>query len=262
MLNKTLVFSIAMNGYQWRYNALINSHRRYCEKQGYDYVSVNKPSSTVLGHEVAWLKIRLIIKALEKGYRWVVFLDADTEIKLSAPAVQTLECNDKHIYMAKGYSGRINSGVIIVRNNTASRYFFRLVLDNALTPIPLEDQVGWGENGHIIHYAKQFSNVQIIGNEWNNNHQESEQDYIRHYSAGPFRNTDNPPLRSMILYKLHHYSLAALKRIKAPYHKISSERFGIRLEKLSEQVEKHFPEFEGDWRSNSNFAPAAFQTKS
>jgi hypothetical protein len=65
----------------------------------------------------------------------------------------------------------------------------------------------------------------------------------------------------MILYKLHHYSLAALKRIKAPYHKISSERFGIRLEKLSEQVEKHFPEFEGDWRSNSNFAPAAFQTK-
>mgnify|MGYP000005101963 CR=1 FL=1 len=258
MLDRTLVFSVAMNGYQWRYQALIDSHRHYCEKNGYDYVCVNKPGTTTLGLEVAWLKIRLIIKALEKGYRWVVFLDADTRVATDTPPVQSVAQRDKQVYMANGYSGRVNSGVIIIRNNTASRYFFRKVLDNALSPLPAEDQVGWGENGHIIHYAKGFNEVQIIGNEWNNNHNEIAHDYIRHFSAGPFRGTDKPDPMSVILYQLHHYALAVIKRLKGKPHETLDKNFATRLEMLSDRVTEHYAEFKGDWQTKPTITPATF----
>jgi hypothetical protein len=90
--------------------------------------------------------------------------------------------------VAPGFSGRINSGVIIWRSSPESLALISLAIDNRKTPLPDSDTVGriygGGENGHIIHYRKNSPYVQLIDQKWNNNHTPALQDYIRHYSAG------------------------------------------------------------------------------
>jgi hypothetical protein len=77
--------------------------------------------------------------------------------------------------------------VIIVKNSPEVRALFQRILDGAQKPLPPEDDVGWGENGHIIHFAKNSPLLEIIPPQWNNNHDPALADYLRHYSAGPMR---------------------------------------------------------------------------
>ena len=77
--------------------------------------------------------------------------------------------------------------MIIVKNSPEVRALFQRILDGAQQPLPPEDDVGWGENGHIIHFAKDSPLLEIIPPQWNNNHDPALADYLRHYSAGPMR---------------------------------------------------------------------------
>ena len=68
-----LVFSIVLNGYQWLYKDCIHSHKRYAELHGYTYQAVTRPYATSIDVECCWLKLTLMIEALENGY-YSVFL--------------------------------------------------------------------------------------------------------------------------------------------------------------------------------------------
>jgi hypothetical protein len=178
---------MGFNGYQWAYRRNIGTHRAYAARHGYDYQCVAWPAFTRLLMECAWLKIPLLWGALRAGRPWVLYLDCDIEVKPGTPAVETLFEPGKTLYMVNGFSGRLNSGVMLARQDPALEELLRTILSNAQNPVPPEDDVGWGENGHVIHYAKNFPGLKILATAWNNNQDPALADHLRHYSAGPMR---------------------------------------------------------------------------
>ena len=175
-----IMICIGFNNYEKIYGQCIESHRKYASKFGYKYVLITTRASTPITTSV-WLKIPLIIRALEKKYDWVVTIDADCQISQIAPKLETLEVEDKSLYMAKGFSGRINSGVVIIKNTEAVKSLFKTIYTHSSNDVPEAD---WGENGHVIHFASQWHGLQLIDRKWNNNADPTLQDYIRHFSAG------------------------------------------------------------------------------
>lgn len=182
-----LVFSMGFNGYQRIYARNVATQRAYAERHGMAYEFLSRPFFTPLLMECCWLKVPLILAALERGWPWVAYIDCDVEVRAACPDLRSLERPGKALYMAAGYSGRLNSGVIIVKNTVGVRALFRRILDGAQMRLPPEDDVGWGENGHIIHFAKDSPLLETIPAPWNNNHDPALDDYMRHYSAGPMR---------------------------------------------------------------------------
>ena len=245
--SNTLLFSIALNGYQSLYRRHFDSHRLYAESHGYDYVCVAKPSSTPLRLECAWLKVALMIEALQQAYEWVVFVDADTRISSLTPPIESVQLHNKSLYMVKGFSGRLNSGVLIVHNKPSSLQFFQTVLANAEQPLPEEDDVGWGENGHIIHFAKHNSAVHFLDSRWNNNSDLHLRDYIRHYSRGPLYRHYRPTRLGKLAFAVTHYRLALCSRARFLLKKIKADNtdrsFHSDLDELLQKVLRHYPEF-------------------
>lgn len=249
-MNNVMLFTIALNGYQWHYKSLINSHEDYAKRQGYQHVAVTKPYLSVLGMEVAWLKVSLIIEALNAGYDWVMFLDADTRISEKTPAIIDIAERKKDIYASKGFSGRLNSGVLIIRNSSKSRQFFKQVMQQSQDPLPKEDDVGWGENGHIIHLAKQYDNIHYLDTRWNNNQDISLDDFIRHYSHGPIYDAFKPSQLDFAKGKICHLILALYSRLNKLFNlnvfqnkANQSSVFKNRLNLLTHNVLKHYPAF-------------------
>ncbi len=241
---RTLIFSIALNGYQWRYRSLIDSHQRYADKHGYDYTCITRPVLSTLGLEVAWLKIKLIIAALESGYSTVCFLDADTEVRPACPPLEAAMNPVDEIYAAKGFSGRVNSGVMIVKKSPDTLSFFKKILLLSTRPVPQVDSVGWGENGHVTHYARQFKRFATLDMRWNNNHDPDLTDYIRHYSRGPLHHLYQPGLADRVATAITHYALAFIKRASGICEqRLLPVHFYSKLEALTQLVKKQHREF-------------------
>lgn len=211
-MDKVLVFTVAVHGYHWQYAENIRSHERYAKRNGYEYLAVSRPLVSTLDMEIAWLKMFLFQKLLEKDFDWILFVDADAEIRDAAPPLASLAEEGKSIYASLGYSGRINSGVMLLRNDSNSRDFVNKIVENMEMTLPAEDDVGWGENGHVIHFAHNNPSVSIIDRRWNNNFSAELDDYIRHYSAGPLRSYFIPSRKNHFLFRSCHYFLAIFKR--------------------------------------------------
>jgi hypothetical protein len=224
---KSLVFTIAFNGYQFVYRKNIQSHKRYAQKYGFDHAVINRPGFTSLLMECCWLKVILLMSALKSGYDWVFFIDADAEIKNICPDFRNLEKKDKALYMANGFTGRVNSGVIIVKNTPEMYEFFKLTLQQYNKMLPAEDSVGWGENGHIIHFSRNMAMLENIPPLWNNNHTPELNDYVRHYSAGPMRPLEKLGLISRLVGKISRYIQRFLQ--KTGIYTYSSQRLPERL---------------------------------
>ena len=141
MSTNTLMFTIALNGYHWQYRKNIQSQRAYAERHGYHYVVVDRPLLTSLGIECAWLKVALILEALKANFDWVIFVDADAQMQPSAPAVETLAAPQKYVFIARGYSGRINSGVLIAQQSHSAFSYFYQVLENMEKEIKIGDKL-------------------------------------------------------------------------------------------------------------------------
>ncbi len=181
----TLIYSIATNGYAYLFKSYLRSQRDYARKQGYDYVVVRRPRIIWRnsGHDSAWLKIPLMVAALLKGYRWVVFIDADCDVQAECPGVDSVEKPGSCVYVSNGFSGRPNSGVMIVKNSEKAMAFFRRLIEASdREDIPAEDWAPF-ENGHFIHYARQWDGLHILDPMWNNNRDADMDDYVRHYSG-------------------------------------------------------------------------------
>jgi hypothetical protein len=187
MKSDLLIFSIALNGYQWLYKDCIDSHQRYAKKHGYCYQVVSRPFITELGAECCWLKLTLALTALNAGYQKVLFVDADANINEDAPAIEKAIRPEKYVYMAKSYSGRFNSGVIFMLNHAKTIVWLNTILSKRMSPVTGKDSVGWGENGHIIKYAKNRTFIETLDRRWNNTYDPELHDYIRHFCFGPLR---------------------------------------------------------------------------
>lgn len=185
--SQLLVFDIALNGYRLFYRKALKSHQDYAERIGATYINVSRPYFSLLGVECCWLKLCLIKAAIERGYDQVLFLDADAVVQTTCPDIRQCLSSDEAIYMAKGYTGRYNSGVILVQQHQQTLPFLNRILSSRFQSIPDSDSVGWGENGHIIHHAKGVDFIGTLGIEWNNTYDATCDDYIRHFNFGPMR---------------------------------------------------------------------------
>ncbi len=179
---QTLVFSIGINGYGWAWSSCVCSHRKFAKRWTFDYACVDLPW-TVSPAEAAWLKVPLLIRALEVAhYRWILFLDADTRIRCDCPDFRGVATTGHDVYMAHGHSGRLNSGVMMVRSSEKSLDFFRTVLSDCENAVPSEDAAPY-ENGHIIKHGKANPVVGILERRWNNTADRELDDYIRHFTG-------------------------------------------------------------------------------
>ena len=183
----TLVFSIALNGYQYLYHNYLQSHKRFALRHGYAYELVKRPYITQLGVECCWLKLTLLLSALEKGFKYVMFIDADAYVHSNAPKLTSELFEQANVLMARSYSGRYNSGVIMVKNHYRSRHWLNKVICSKDSAIASENSVGWGENGHIIEHSKQGSCVGELAVKWNNTYIVNLPAYITHFCHGPMR---------------------------------------------------------------------------
>ncbi|WP_156126374.1 putative nucleotide-diphospho-sugar transferase [Hymenobacter sp. DG25B] len=224
-IEKTFVFSIALGGYALLFRKCINSHKEYCQKYGYEYKIIDKSKEDLTPSAAAWLKIVMIINALESGYESVFFIDADCLVRSHTPPVEDVFTEGQSIYMANGHSGRLNSGIIIVKNTPEALDFFKNVLNNCEKPVPDEDFAIY-ENGHMIHYGKTNPAVGVIPYElWNNTVAIDERSYIQHYSGGGLRITylDENNLRWF------NRCLIMFKKINKPKLKVALKQRMIEL---------------------------------
>lgn len=245
MQSNVLMFSIAQNGYDFLYSKCIKSQQLYASHNSYEYVIVNRPRwVSSRRDESAWLKIPLILEGLGKGYEWFFFVDADCEIRPQTPRIESLEMPNKSLYLAPGHSGRVKSGVIIVKNADDATAFFQKVLSTAEMPIPQEDSVGWGENGHVIHYLKKRELLHIIDRRWNNNTDVTLDDYIRHYT-GPMRKHYEQPVFSKTnvrILKLTSKIINKLAKVSGVYSE-PQKSLKSRLQELTQFCQNEFPAF-------------------
>jgi hypothetical protein len=237
-MTDAVVISMGFNGYQWKWRAAIQSHEAYCRKHNYNYVFVRKPAFTPLLMECAWLKLPLIISALSAQREWVLYLDCDAVISDDCPRIESVEELNKSLYMVNGFSGRVNAGVMLIKNDPPILQLLKEILANALSPIPPEDDVGWGENGHVIHYVKTFPGLKILGTEWNNNQNPQLKDYIRHYSAGPMRQHYHFTKKEIALGKLGSIYTKIVTKLKIP---TNLNQFHERLDNFAQDVADRYP---------------------
>lgn len=214
-----LVFSIALEGYSGLFRSCIKTQQDYCARFNFDYVLIDKSPRPLLPTEAAWLKLFLLRAALECDYKWIAFIDADCEVRLHTPSfIQDLEQfnNSKSIFMAHGFSGRINSGVIMMKNSKKAFDYLEEVIQNGDSPVSQEDQALY-ENGHMIHYGKNNPNVQIIESvKWNNNISLNENSYIQHYSGGKLR------MKYLKAHQLSKYIYLIIRKIRKVSRPFSS----------------------------------------
>lgn len=214
MTNKTLIFSIALNGYQWMYKKELESHKHYANKYDYDYQAVTRPYFSSLGVECCWLKLTLMRTALAAGYQRVMFIDADAKVTRNCPAIETLFIDNKHIYMAKGYSNRFNSGVLIVRNNKQVIDWLTRVIDSRMLSVANKNSVGWGENGHIIELSQNCPFIQEIDQRWNNTYDHNMTDFIHHKNCGPLRTGFIENFIHRLIFCLSHRVLTSMNSVR------------------------------------------------
>ena len=204
-MNKDLlIISLALNGYQLTYRKHLATHKRYAEEMGAEYLLISKPFISKLGVECCWLKLHAARQALRLGYKNVLILDADAWVNEHSPDIRENIVAGKYIYMAKGYTQRFNSGVMLLNNSPACLRFVDTIINNRIYEIPEEDSVGWGENGHVIHFAKHSSIVKELDCVWNNTYKADINDFIKHRNHGP--------LRTSFMRKMLHKSLAMASR--------------------------------------------------
>lgn len=188
-----LVFTVGLNGYAERYERYVASQRSFAERNGYQYLVVTEPSGSYGASEAAWLKIAVINDALRAGFERVVFFDCDAEVLETAPPVAAaMDVEPQaHIYLVRGHSGRFNSGVVMVRNGEPAQMFFKEIWARMGTPLSQADDVGWGENGHVIQLSKEVSCIAELPRSWNNTRlPPPDPEYVRHHT-GPIRAEEN-----------------------------------------------------------------------
>lgn len=233
-----LVFSIGMNGYRWAWRACVRSHRRYAARRRFDYAHVDLPW-TVPAAEAAWLKLVLLIRVLDAAvYDWTLFVDADAELRPRCPDFRSVAVDGPDVYMAHGHSGRLNSGVIIVRRSDHSRRFLRAIVADCDGEVAAPDVAPY-ENGHVIKHGKADPVVGVLDRRWNNTSDVGLDDYIRHFT-GPMAAQGGVDRATKERWR----RVAAMRsRLAVWTPGPPAGPLGQRLERLADAVVRRYPVF-------------------
>ncbi len=182
-----LIFSIATNGYDRHFADFLGKQATYARELGADYwVADAAPPWGISAHDSAWLKIPLLCAGLWRGYDWVIYLDADCEMRTLLSPLPVVAGAQEDVFVCHDFSQRINSGVMIVRNTAAARRLLCRIWLSAFLParlLPVEDRNSY-ENGHVIHFMKSHPAVRIIDGRWNwTTHDDAQDSFIHHYGG-------------------------------------------------------------------------------
>lgn len=187
----TLV-TIATDGFQYLWLHCIESQQRYAACHGYDHQLMTTNAYPTLPPH--WAKVKACLALLMGGHN-VFLLDSDACIRAHAPRFTDLLEREPgcDIFIANGWSGRPNSGVVLFRGGAGSLApaFLERCLANRHKELPEEDRVtAHGENGHFIHFLKDEpfrSKTFILDERWNKIVPPATSgDFIIHYT-GPMR---------------------------------------------------------------------------
>ncbi|MDQ0301534.1 hypothetical protein [Ancylobacter polymorphus] len=187
----TLV-TIATDGFQYLWLHCVESQQRYAARHGYDHQLMTTNAYPALPPH--WAKVTACLTLLARGHD-VFLLDCDACIRADAPRFTDLLERERgyDIFIANGWSGRPNSGVVVFRGGASSTApaFLERCLANRHKELPEEDRVtAHGENGHFIHFLKDEpfrSKAFILDDRWNKIVPPATSgDFIIHYT-GPMR---------------------------------------------------------------------------
>ncbi len=221
-------FTIALNGYEDVWRGCIDSQREYWRKHGYSSLLINEVPWAITPRQAAWLKVEIMRGLLARGFD-VAFFDADCEIRGHTPPFESVFSDEGVICLAQGKSGRLNSGVVLLANSERSIEFIDLLLEKADIPVPKADKTAY-ENGHFIHYSRDFPGVQVLEHRlWNNNSVFDEESYIQHYSGGVMRDA----------YESEHGITLTMKKASEEHHqreKANSAREDLSPMEISQYV--------------------------
>lgn len=236
---RSLVFTIAQNGYGFAYKRCIESQRRYADSIGAAFVSIAHPPRVSEAAQSAWLKIPVLLEALKSGYDSVAYIDSDCAVSADAPnfndALPSLA--EGRIFMAQGASKRINSGVIIAGGGTPAIPFLEQVMGSITTTIPEDDRRSLKfENGNVIYCARISGVVDDLPVVWNNTYDPALRDFIRHYT-GSLRSEYTRPFLSDAWYRL----LRKTVYHQPPQPSSRDEQFVERLRGLTTDVIAKYP---------------------
>jgi hypothetical protein len=182
-----LLFSIATNGYDRHFERHLASQRCLAEMMNATHWTVRgSPPWGITAHDSSWLKVPLLSRALSLGYRWVLFLDADCEVRVLKSPFDGLDDGEGAIYLCRDFSSRLNAGMMLVQNTGEARRLLRKLMLSSLVPgslLPREDRNAY-ENGHVIRFWKNEPQVRIMDSRWNWTTEEGDGGaFIRHHGG-------------------------------------------------------------------------------
>lgn len=179
-----IVMCVATPDYVDQWAFCIDSQREYSTRHGFEYVLQTRQAG---GLNAKWSKLHYALAAVSTGHD-MLLIDADAEITPSAPPF-TRELAQHHhadVLYVLGISKRPNSGVLILRSQSAAP-FLSECLERRTKTVPPDDFVtSDGENGHVISIIKKApfaQRSQALPLQWNCTRPElAHSAYIRHYT--------------------------------------------------------------------------------
>src|SRR5512146_2409030 len=139
-------------------------HSLYCEKHAFDYWHKVQDSSRGPAERGGFGKLELIRDALDAGYQYVVWMDADAVIKDAKTDLRDAFVTD-HIGVCYHRIPQLhhwNIGVAYYSNTGRVREFVR----QWISEYPGNGD-GWGEQGTFNRLAMKSDIVQTISDRWN-----------------------------------------------------------------------------------------------
>jgi hypothetical protein len=209
-MRKTLVFSIATNGYHEIFSEHLESQRKYAKENGYEYeLFKGNPPWGIDGTESAWLKIPLCIKAMDAGYTSILFLDADCYVKKKTPNLKAIYEENKSFYICKDYRiEALNTGVFLALNdeNLKRDLWKALIMSDIPTGMMPGGKNMLYEMGHLNYFLGGKSYTKKLPKKWNDNHEASEKSFVIHgvgdYEAKPRSKSEKLSKNKSILKRI------------------------------------------------------------
>ena len=129
----------------------------------------------------------MLLRALKNGYDACLYLDTDVLISPEAPDIFTEQsAQGKAICCANGYTGRINSGVILAFDTVQTTRLLSDILQDAGTHLQAQHSIGWGENGYFIKRLSTCPDFGLVERTWNNTFDFELAAHFTHFT-GPMR---------------------------------------------------------------------------
>lgn len=144
-------------------------HKSYCERYRFEYWSVF--ADGMRDRSPHWNKISLMASAMEKGARYILWLDADCLIVDHSVNLLNGVPQEGDIGMVvhKLEPRHFNSGAIYMKRSWVGHQFLKHIWDayDPLNLFPWRDQTDWHEKGTINRFNDSTSFIKEIDDKWN-----------------------------------------------------------------------------------------------